>query len=106
MFCGGWGGGGGNVREARSHREVCKSGFKLSVCRCCRLTCAGFLGRRDVGQSLGLPEQLGVVNDKHQDRSIVSRIVIQTYLLCNGLAQLLMSNKYTNNSIFGMVDGK
>lgn len=25
----------------------------------------------DVGQSLGLPEQLGVVNAKHQDRSIL-----------------------------------
>lgn len=104
MFSDGCGGGEGRnvIRATLEKREAIQKRVRVvstSQCagvyltRSCRLTAPPVLcgfpwpARQkptDVGQSLGLPEQLGVVNAKHQDRSIVSRIVVQTYLLCNG----------------------
>lgn len=109
MFCGGWGGG-GYVREARSHR-LQKRVRVVSSSRCLTRSCrAGWRPRgfpwparhkpTDVGQSLGLPEQLGVVNAKHQDRSLY-RI---SYRYANvSTVQLLLFDKYRNIQ-FNIID--
>lgn len=100
MFCVGWGG--GVISATLKKREAIQNGVRVvstSPCagvyltRSCRLTAppVPWPARQkpaDVGQSLGLPEQLGVVNAEHQDRSTLVSLCTRVRIYCATVRQV------------------